>query len=139
SMVIRCATLTVSRPSPDVAGEEITMEQPAFFHSYAYIKGKKVGILKSHSEFTKLFSLGENKTPPMSARYLPMVAPPRPWINWDDGGYYSTYTVAMRMNNSREQKMYLKAATERGDLDTVFKGLDVLGSTQWMVHKKVFD
>ena len=45
----------------------------------------------------------------------------------------------MRYKESAEQGSYLRAASEAGNLDQVFAGLDVLSSTPWQVNRNVFD
>ena len=45
----------------------------------------------------------------------------------------------MRFKDSQEQQSYLKHASERGNLELVYAGLDVLGSTPWQINRKVFD
>jgi DNA-directed RNA polymerase len=45
----------------------------------------------------------------------------------------------MRFKNSVEQRSYLKYASELGNVELVYAGLDVLGSTPWQINKRVFD
>lgn len=45
----------------------------------------------------------------------------------------------MRYKESQEQQSYLKHASDQGNLELVYAGLDVLGSTPWQVNKRVFD
>jgi DNA-directed RNA polymerase len=45
----------------------------------------------------------------------------------------------MRFKDSLEQKSYLRHATEAGNVELVFAGLDVLGSTPWKINRSVFD
>jgi DNA-directed RNA polymerase len=45
----------------------------------------------------------------------------------------------MRFKDSREQQQYLKHASSRGNVELVFAGLDVLGSTPWQINRKIFD
>lgn len=45
----------------------------------------------------------------------------------------------MRYKDSQEQLSYLKEASKRGDLELIYAGLDVLGSTPWQVNRKIFD
>ena len=45
----------------------------------------------------------------------------------------------MRFKDSQEQQSYLKHASEQGNLELIYAGLDVLGSTPWQVNRKVFD
>ena len=45
----------------------------------------------------------------------------------------------MRFKDSQEQQSYLRHASEQGNLELVYAGLDVLGSTPWQVNRKLFD
>eukprot|EP00118_Oscarella_pearsei_P017319 m.170983 g.170983 ORF g.170983 m.170983 type:complete len:224 (+) comp39047_c0_seq40:3630-4301(+) len=71
-------------------GEESPVH--AFRHGYQVIDEKKVGHIKAHPDLLKLYkSQSGLKTEfPMRATVAPMLVPPRPWINVDDGGYLVT-------------------------------------------------
>ena len=45
----------------------------------------------------------------------------------------------MRYKDCQEQISYLKQASALGNVELVFAGLDVLGSTPWKINRKVFD
>jgi DNA-directed RNA polymerase len=45
----------------------------------------------------------------------------------------------MRFKDSTEQLSYLKHSSNAGNLELVYAGLDVLGSTPWAINRKVFD
>jgi len=45
----------------------------------------------------------------------------------------------MRFKDSIEQLSYLKHASTLGNIELIYAGLDVLGSTPWKVNRKVFD
>jgi DNA-directed RNA polymerase len=45
----------------------------------------------------------------------------------------------MRFKDSQEQLQYLKHASSRGNVELVYAGLDVLGSTPWQINRKIFD
>jgi DNA-directed RNA polymerase len=45
----------------------------------------------------------------------------------------------MRFKDSQEQQQYLKHASSRGNVELVYAGLDVLGSTPWQINRKIFD
>jgi DNA-directed RNA polymerase len=45
----------------------------------------------------------------------------------------------MRYKDSQEQQSYLRHASDRGNLELIYAGLDVLGSTPWQINRKVFD
>lgn len=45
----------------------------------------------------------------------------------------------MRFKDSQEQQQYLKHASSRGNVELVYAGLDVLGSTPWQINRNIFD
>ena len=45
----------------------------------------------------------------------------------------------MRTKDNGEQTQYLKQASESGNLDAIFDGLDVLGSVAWKINRPMFD
>jgi DNA-directed RNA polymerase, mitochondrial len=45
----------------------------------------------------------------------------------------------MRFKDSMEQQSYLRHASALGNLELVYAGLDVLGSTPWKINRGVFD
>jgi DNA-directed RNA polymerase len=70
---------------------------------------------------------------------LPMLVMPRPWINFESGGYMSRRIICMRVKDSPEQYRYLKEASMKGHITKVLQGLDVLGSQPWTINRKVFN
>lgn len=47
--------------------------------------------------------------------------------------------AAMRFKDCQEQQIYLEHASSLGNVELVYAGLDVLGSTPWKVNRKIFD
>jgi DNA-directed RNA polymerase, mitochondrial len=45
----------------------------------------------------------------------------------------------MRFKESQEQQKYLNHAAKQGHVELVFAGLDVLGSTPWVINRDVFE
>lgn len=45
----------------------------------------------------------------------------------------------MRFKDSQEQQSYLRRASSLGNVELVYAGLDVLGSTPWVINKSIFD
>jgi DNA-directed RNA polymerase len=137
SMLLHCAKVPVTKTDPST-GEKITQHQPAVQHAYEYVKGRRLGVLRLHPDVVQ--KLG---TEPLRGsalgRNLPMLVPPLPWLSWNDGGYYYTRSRVVRTKSSKEQNIYVQAASNRGDLDQLFQGLDVLGQTAWRINKPVFD
>lgn len=122
----------------DKTGKVHVQEAPAFYHSYQYNKGQKLGVVKCNEQLTMRLS-SEPLKGSIYPRLLPMLVPPRPWYSWNSGGYLYTKTTAMRAKNCPEQTKYLKSASDRGLLDDVLTGLDVLGHTPWKINARVFE
>ncbi|KAJ7088569.1 DNA/RNA polymerase [Mycena crocata] len=114
----------------------VTEEQPALYQSYEYLRGQKLGVIRLNTVVCQRLA----KDPlPMHPRHLPMLIKPKPWINFDEGGYLTLRTHVMRFKESVEQRSYLKQASEQGNIELVYAGLDVLGSTPWRINKRIFD
>jgi DNA-directed RNA polymerase, mitochondrial len=111
---------------------------PAFYHTYAYVNGKKIGMIKPNKFLAKRFSeipvIGRG----INTKLSPMLVPPKNWTSWDNGGYWYTREEVMRTRQSMEQKAYLKEASDADALGEVYRGLDILGQTCWTINKKVF-
>ncbi|PVG00666.1 DNA/RNA polymerase [Serendipita vermifera] len=129
------STVTLSKMVNDELYEE---EQAAFYNTYRYEHGFKIGIIKVNDVIIEKMS----QEPPRSTlhpRHLPMIARPRPWIRHNAGGYLYSNSSVMRMKECSEQNSYLKEADSRGAMELVYAGLDVLGKTAWKINKAVFD
>ncbi|RSM14387.1 hypothetical protein CEP52_001472 [Fusarium oligoseptatum] len=118
--------------------EKISQFQPAFSHMHAMRRGKKIGVLALNP-----FLVDQFKREPVGdflAKHLPMIAEPRPWKSMHAGGFLQSKVTLVRVKSGDdEQKLYTKAAIQRGDMDQVFKGLDVLGKTPWRINDKLLD
>ncbi|PFH50361.1 hypothetical protein AMATHDRAFT_4013 [Amanita thiersii Skay4041] len=119
-------------------GQRISEEQPAFFHAYEYHRGQKLGVIRLNQVVSERLAR-EGVRDAIHPRHLPMLIRPKPWVGPDEGGYLYNKTAAMRFKDSSEQLSYLKHASEAGNVELVYAGLDVLGSTPWRINRKVFD
>ncbi|KAG8908928.1 DNA-directed RNA polymerase [Tulasnella sp. 403] len=127
---------TVTRTAT-IDGEEYSEEQPAFSHTYDYQRGFKVGILRINPVVAR--QLEEDDVHALvHPRQLPMLVQPRPWIDAADGGYLTGRSQVMRIRESVEQTSYLRQAAQDGKLELIFRGLDVLGSTCWVINKDLY-
>ncbi|KAI4519882.1 DNA/RNA polymerase [Schizophyllum commune Loenen D] len=132
-------TAKVQRTAVDKKdGKILTEEQPAFYHSYEYVQGQRLGVIKLNQEVAAHMA-NEWTIDTVHPRHLPMLVKPKPWLNYNDGGYLYHKTYAMRFKGSREQQAYLKHASDAGQCELVYAGLDVLGSTPWKINRKIFD
>ncbi|KAF7345060.1 DNA-directed RNA polymerase [Mycena venus] len=127
----------VTRTAKDqLTGQIITEDQPAFYQSYEYHRGQKLGVIRLNPMVSQRLS----KDPvPVHPRHLPMLVKPKPWVNYNEGGYLYSKSSVMRFKDSIEQRTYLKYASEQGHVELVYAGLDVLGSTPWRINKRIFD
>lgn len=130
------AKIMVTREDKET-GKKLTIAQPVFIHSTSYQNGKKVGIVSLHEDFVKI--LVSEPAEHLLAKQLPMVCPPKSWTSFYDGGYLESRQPFLRVkHNEAAQKDYGLAAAERGDLDQLFAGVDILGKTGWQINKQVF-
>ena len=70
---------------------------------------------------------------------LPMVVPPRPWLAIDAGGYLSHKLMCVRTRDDLSHLALLDHADKSGALQTLYKGLDYLGSTAWRINNRVLN
>ncbi|OCH85018.1 DNA/RNA polymerase [Obba rivulosa] len=130
---------TVTRSLADAKGEEVySEEQPAFFHSYEYVRGHKLGVIKLNPVVAERMARDRIKTT-LHPRHLPMLIKPKPWLGPDQGGYLFNKTAAMRFKDSVEQLNYLRHASAAGNLELIYASLDVLGSTPWKINRGIFE
>jgi len=67
-------------------GEPVEEVQPAFTHSYEYLRGYKLGIIKLNPVVAERMSRDSIRDT-MHPRHLPMLVKPKPWLNYNEGGY----------------------------------------------------
>ncbi|KAH8681540.1 hypothetical protein BX600DRAFT_25419 [Xylariales sp. PMI_506] len=116
----------------------VSQLQPAFAKTTIFKKGKKVGLVMPNKQLVTL--LQKEPRGEFLARHLPMLVQPEPWTRFDKGGLLEYPSSLIRVKNGdRDQVVYAEAAINRGDLDQVCKGLDVLGRTAWRINRNVFD
>jgi DNA-directed RNA polymerase len=61
-------------------------EQPAFYHSYEYLRGHKLSVIRLDPEVAECMSRdGLRET--LHPRQLPMLVKPKPWLSYDQGDY----------------------------------------------------
>ena len=137
SHLIEIARVEVSRPDPKT-GAELREEQPVFFHTYTYMGGKRVGVIRLNPTMKEKMT----KAPlsPSLAKYLPMLSEPRPWVGFREGGFLEKAVSVVRLESDDLQaKRYAITASRNGDMSQVFAGLDVLAKTPWKINRGVFD
>ncbi|KAI0165498.1 DNA-dependent RNA polymerase [Xylariaceae sp. FL1272] len=112
--------------------------QPALAHVTMFRKGKRVGMIIPNKCLVEVMM--REPRGDFLAKHLPMLVEPRPWTEFEKGGYLNVPTRLVRLKNGElDQKIYTEAALKRGDLDQVTKAMDVLGRTAWKINNSVFD
>lgn len=114
--------------------------EPAFSHHLVAYRGKKIGVLWPHEALWK--KLTREPVRGAVGAMLPMLVEPRPWKNFDDGGFLTFPTQVLRINSATSndvQRLYILSATEKGDLEQAYAALDVLGRTPWRINPRTLD
>ncbi|OMH83899.1 DNA-directed RNA polymerase, mitochondrial, partial [Zancudomyces culisetae] len=135
-ILLKVAKIEVTELNEET-GQTERKKVPAFEHSFWLSNGYRHGIIKMHLELTSIMARS-SYTRILSARHLPMIVPPKPWLSYNIGGYLSFSSLCMRIHNNVEHQKYIKHLSEQGKLGTVLAGLDVLGLTKWAINKRVF-
>ncbi|KAI8608616.1 hypothetical protein BC830DRAFT_1071858 [Chytriomyces sp. MP71] len=134
-LFMKIAKIKVPQADPGNPLRDIKVDEMAFVHGYAGVKGKQMGVIKMHPHILETLSTDPVHVHP---RLLPMVVPPRPWLTRNSGGYINYKSDVLR-TSSKEHLAYLAAADERQLLSGVFESLDVLGKTAWQVNPRVYE
>ncbi|KAK0563986.1 DNA-directed RNA polymerase [Tilletia horrida] len=129
-------TAKVHRSKVDKEGVLWEEDQPAFYSTYQYIGGRKLGVIKLNDEISQRMET-DRVADTISPRHLPMLVPPRLWETPNRGGYLTARQSLMRYKDSAEQGSYLRAASQNNGLEPIMAGLDVLGQTAWTINTDV--
>jgi DNA-directed RNA polymerase len=135
--IMQAATITVSATDPKT-GEQVYSNQAAFTHRMGYHIGRKVGYMIPHPQF--LSKLRNESVVHVDAVRLPMLVEPKPWVSFEEGGYYTIPQRVVRQKaGDPGQRAYAESAIDNGDMAKVLAGLDVLGKVPWQINTSVLD
>ncbi|CAE6461591.1 unnamed protein product [Rhizoctonia solani] len=129
---------TIERNGLDENGEKHSEDQPAFMHSYEYVRGKKLGVIKLNPVVDEKMAR-DSVRDTLHPRHLPMLVKPQPWEDYGKGGYLKLRSTVMRVKDSLEQLSYLRHASAAGHIDFVYECLDALGETPWRINDKILN
>ncbi|TYZ68673.1 hypothetical protein PybrP1_007405 [[Pythium] brassicae (nom. inval.)] len=112
-------------------------DQPAFLHDYVFERNRRAGVIRIHPTIanTVLSTKPGANVLPWTARYLPMLVPPKRWDSVVNGGYLKLHTKIMRQRDSAWQMDCVK----RGEMQPLFKALNLLAEVPWVINKDVLD
>ena len=135
SRLIEVANIDVVSTREDVP---ITKErQPAFLHTLVFVAGKRVGFVQVNKAMME--KLAQEPVQSVMLKNLPMIAEPKPWTGFRDGGFLQHFTPVLRIREGTLGRRYGIVASDNGDMDQTFAGLTVLGKTPWRINRPVFD
>lgn len=135
SFLLHVAKVTVHGTDP-TTGKAVTGKQPAFHHTYQFSNGQRLGVIRLHKQLIRHLA-GNAMVNSVQPQLLPMLVAPRDWNLRSGGGYRFTHSSLVRVKDSAETVAYVKAAADAGDLDNVYKGLNVLGVTPWTINSRI--
>lgn len=107
----------------------------AFRHGYRWLGKRRIGTIFCLPEVLETIEQGHTLRETVNARYLPMLVPPRPWTSPSVGGYLAYSNWVMRTKGSEAQRKMLSDAP----MESVYRALDILGSTPWAINPFVHD
>lgn len=136
SKLMEVAKLPITRKDPRTK-EDVHQMQAAFSHKVKFQRGKRVGVVVPSSELVA--KLSQEPVGDLIAKRMPMVYPPKEWTGWSEGGYLKTPTPILRLShNDRDGRRYFREADKRGQLESVYRGLNALSGVPWRIHPGVF-
>lgn len=136
SKLMEVAKLPVTRQDPRTK-KEVHQMQAAFVHKLNYNRGKKIGVVVPNSAL--IDKLSKEPVGDLIAKRMPMVYPPQEWTGWSEGGYLNTTTPILRLpHGDKDGRRYFKEADKRGQLGSVYQGLNALSGVPWRIHPGVF-
>eukprot|EP00127_Corallochytrium_limacisporum_P000025 Clim_evm4s2 gene=Clim_evmTU4s2 len=96
-----------------------------------------LGVLKPNRSFVKWLQnqITRGDDAPISARQLPMVSMPLPWVKYNRGGYLTNNRPLMRTAGAPQQTARLAQASDR--MSEVYDALNTLSATRWRVNHRV--
>jgi DNA-directed RNA polymerase len=133
SLLVDSATIMVANVDPETQKTTFT-QQAVFSHDKIWRRGKHLGIIRTSP--TMLEKLSKEPSSHVLTKQLPMVCEPKAWQNVRDGGFLTEKFDVLRWSEL-SQRRYLQTAADKGDLDEIFAGLDVLGRTPWKINRGV--
>lgn len=135
-LLMHVAKVKVIAKDP-VTGKQVEALTPAVLHGYLWNNGQRIGMLKFHPEVYKMFLASPVQALTIPPQRMPMLVKGRPWTDYNMGGYHYFNLSVLRTKELPETRAYTKAAARKGQLATLFKGLNALGDTAWTVNQTV--
>ena len=99
-------------------GESVEEAQPAFIHSYEYLRGYKLGIIKLNPVVAERMAKDSIRDT-MHPRHLPMLVKPKPWLSHNEGGYIYNKSACLSFQSGYR---YLNSPFRSGDALQRFTG-----------------
>lgn len=99
-------------------------------------KYKRAGVLMVHEHIADCFRMYD-ELGYFKAHYLPMLCPPKQWTSPDSGGYLGDLVPFLKSPDSPRSSFYLQQAHKTGQMDSIYQGLNKLGSVGWTINPEM--
>lgn len=119
------------------ANAKTTNLLPAFYTLFRYHGHKVVQEVKPHPVLIKLLRGSLQEDLVFAANLVPMVCPPQPWSNQDNGGYLLMKSDFLRLPNQAVQQLERMKETNEENLYPAIDSLNQLASVPWKVNQDV--
>lgn len=123
---------------PEFNLSEESFGRQLFKHDYAKdvaseSKFKYYGVISVHPFISESFKSYQDLL--RAGSYLiPMIYPPRPWTSPTEGGFLSFPIKLVKSAEPESFDLIMKMAHRTGQLESVYRSLNALGSTKWAVN-----
>ncbi|XP_032688017.1 DNA-directed RNA polymerase, mitochondrial isoform X2 [Odontomachus brunneus] len=112
---------------------------PAFYLLFRNQHSYLTEQIKPHPHLYRVFSESHPEILTFETVLLPMLIPPRPWINVNTGGYLFSKADFVRDSCIEMSSMYLMKNTPTEQLYPALDSLNQLGSIPWRINQPVLD
>lgn len=100
-------------------------------------KFKYHGVIRMHPFIAENFKCYQELL--QSGVYnLPMIVPPKDWLSPTEGGFLSVSTPFVLSSEPKSSEYIMTLANRTGQLNSVYKSLNALGSTPWAINSFIF-
>lgn len=94
---------------------------------------KTIGVIKMHPFISESLKVYDGLL--HAGKFLmPMLCPPKEWTHPKSGGFLTDMEPMMKSSDPKHSLYHLERAHETGQLDSIYKSLQALGETAWVIN-----
>lgn len=99
---------------------------------------RKIGTITPHP-FLSFEYMAKDLLPETTSVLLPMLVPARPWSSPTEGGYLGNLQPILHSEFTAKSLEYMNRANATSQLQSVYSGLDYLGTQAWAINSKMLE